>query len=254
MSWFKFSREILTRPAFKSTGRGAVPYFEQLGLYVYLHSNAYIKQGYAYKNGQSIQVERGQIAISLTDIEEMTGWSRAQVRGYLSRLEDHDIIGREQIGNACSLITIKKYESQPKEQRNEPIKQPTKADTRSDGDLLPEVFATEEAFIDFIFHGGDERYKHSARVRLGSNVTPDDIADEATSFYLNYSVKNPVSSHNWYGMWDSWCANSFAKEAQRRREKARKSTTRRTRGNTGRSAADAAVAVAALYADDDAEY
>ena len=92
--------------------------------WVDLFGNANHSDGWFEKNGQRVDIKRGQTGRSIESLVEDWKWSRNKVKRFLKRLEDDQMIERK-MNHLTTIITICNYDKyQLAEKINEPPDEP----------------------------------------------------------------------------------------------------------------------------------
>jgi hypothetical protein len=90
--------------------------FCERAAWVWLISNAAWKDTVRHNHkGELVEVQRGQIHVSLTSLETVFRWSKKKVRGFLDRLETgHMVVAeRAQSGTVLTICNYAKYQDVP---------------------------------------------------------------------------------------------------------------------------------------------
>lgn len=100
--WIKVHRDVTEHPVFKGQP-------VRLGVFVWLLCNVAWKPTRIDVQGKTVDVERGQICISLRKLAEQCGVTLKVVRSVLERLKMDTVVGTETV-NGRTLITICNYD------------------------------------------------------------------------------------------------------------------------------------------------
>lgn len=78
----------------------------RLGAYLYLlHNVAETTTSYKPAYGQTLDLEAGQLVISITDLADRWNWARETVRKFFDQLETFGLLSKSQL-DRCSLVTM----------------------------------------------------------------------------------------------------------------------------------------------------
>jgi DNA-binding transcriptional MocR family regulator len=134
--------------------------------WVDLFGNANHSDGWFEKNGQRVDVKRGQTGRSIESLSTDWKWSRNKVKRFLKRLEDEHMIERK-TNHLTTIITICNYDKfqfdektseppneLPDEPSNEPSLEPqtNKKKRRNKEEIIKPENVTDQTWDDFLLH------------------------------------------------------------------------------------------------------
>lgn len=100
--WIKSRRRVVEHPLFKGD-------VAKLGAWMWLLNSACYRPTKFNVNGRIIEVQRGQICVSMRGLAEAWGWSKSSVERFITRLKTETMIETEG-GTGRLVITICNYE------------------------------------------------------------------------------------------------------------------------------------------------
>jgi DNA replication protein DnaD len=104
--WFQLHRGWRDSDVFGSEG----PFSEREAWLWLIENAAWKPMTRTNAKGERIRIERGQMHLSLRQLEKVWGWGKNKVSRFLQRLEDYEMISGTASGQSGHIVTLCNYD------------------------------------------------------------------------------------------------------------------------------------------------